>query len=109
MGQLGLKIQHALRAFYPKDQQVVKSVAENFRSNPAINTVQAIQELKTGEALVSILNKDGSPTPVERVFIRPPESQLGPATDQQRADIISRSPLNGQYEQVVDGNRLMKC
>ena len=102
LGQLGLKIQHALRAFTPKDQQVVKSVAENFRSNPAIDTVQAIQELKTGEALVSILNKDGSPTPVERIFIRPPESQLGPTTDQQRTDIIGRSPLNGQYEQVVD-------
>lgn len=102
LGQLGLKIQHALRAFTPKDQQVVKSVAENFRSNPAINTVQAIQELKTGEALVSILNKDGSPTPVERIFIRPPESQLGPVSAQQRADIISRSPFNGQYEQVVD-------
>lgn len=102
LGQLGLKIQHALRAFTPKDQQVVKSVAENFRSNPAINTVQAIQELKTGEALVSILNKDGSPTPVERIFIRPPESQLGPVGAQQRADIISRSPFNGQYEQVVD-------
>lgn len=102
LAQLGLKIQHALRAFTPKDQQVVKSVAENFRSNPAINTVQAIQELKTGEALVSILNKDGSPTPVERIFIRPPESQLGPVSAQQRADIISRSPFNGQYEQVVD-------
>lgn len=102
LGQLGLKIQHALRAFTPKDQQVVKSVAENFRSNPAINTVEAIQELKTGEALVSVLNKDGSPTPVERIFIRPPESQLGPATAEQRADIISRSPFNGQYEQVVD-------
>lgn len=102
LGQLGLKIQHALRAFTPKDQQVVKSVAENFRSNPAINTVEAIQELKTGEALVSILNKDGSPSPVERIFIRPPESQLGPATAEQRAAIIDRSPLKGQYEQIVD-------
>jgi DNA helicase HerA-like ATPase len=102
LGQLGLKIQHALRAFTPKDQQVVKSVAENFRSNPAISTVEATQELKTGEALVSILSKDGSPTPVERIFIRPPESQLGPVNTQQRADIISRSPFKGQYEQVVD-------
>ncbi|SJM95786.1 putative ATPase [Crenothrix polyspora] len=102
LGQLGLKIQHALRAFTPKDQQVVKSVAENFRNNPAINTVEAIQELKTGEALVSILNKDGSPTPVERIFIRPPESQLGPVSTQQREEIIGRSPFKGQYEQVVD-------
>jgi DNA helicase HerA-like ATPase len=102
LGQLGLKIQHALRAFTPKDQQVVKSVAENFRNNPAINTVEAIQELKTGEALVSILNKDGSPTPVERIFIRPPESQLGPVSTQQREEIIGRSLFKGQYEQVVD-------
>jgi uncharacterized protein len=102
LGQLGLKIQHALRAFTPKDQQVVKSVAENFRTNPKFNTLEAIQELKTGEALVSILSKDGSPTPVERVFIRPPESQLGPVSEQQRQDIIGRSPFKGQYEQVVD-------
>ncbi|WP_394754497.1 helicase HerA-like domain-containing protein [Crenothrix sp.] len=102
LGQLGLKIQHALRAFTPKDQQVVKSVAENFRSNPAINTVEAIQALKTGEALVSVLDKDGSPSQVERIFIRPPESQLGPATEAQRSEIIGRSPFKGQYEQLVD-------
>jgi DNA helicase HerA-like ATPase len=102
LGQLGLKIQHALRAFTPKDQQVVKSVAENFRSNPAINTVEAIQALKTGEALVSILSKDGNPSQVERIFIRPPESKLGPATDAQRAEIMGQSPFKGHYEQVVD-------
>ena len=102
LGQLGLKIQHALRAFTPKDQQVVKSVAATFRSNPKIDTEAAIQELKTGEALVSVLHKDGSPTPVERVFIRPPESQLGPVTPVQREEIIRRSPFNGRYEQEVD-------
>jgi len=102
LGQLGLKIQHALRAFTPKDQQVVKSVAATFRSNPAIDTEAAIQELKTGEALVSVLHKDGSPAPVERVFIRPPESQLGPVTAVQREEILRRSPFNGRYEQEVD-------
>lgn len=102
LGQLGLKVQHALRAYTPKDQQVVKSVAETFRVNPKIDTEAVIQELKNGEALVSVLNKDGSPTPVERILIRPPESQLGPITEQQRLDIIGRSPLKGRYEQEVD-------
>ena len=102
LGQLGLKIQHALRAFTPKDQQVVKSVASTFRSNPTIDTESAIQELKTGEALVSVLHNDGSPAPVERVFIRPPESQLGPVTPVQREEIIRRSPYNGRYEQELD-------
>jgi len=102
LGQLGLKIQHALRAYTPKDQQVVKSVAATFRSNPEIDIEAAIQELKTGEALVSVLNKDGSPAPVERIFIRPPESQLGPVTPQQRDEMIRRSPFSGRYEQEVD-------
>ena len=102
LGQLGLKIQHALRAYTPKDQQVVKSVAATFRSNPEIETETAIQELKTGEALVSVLNKDGSPATVERIFIRPPESQIGPVTTQQRDEMISRSPFKGRYEQEID-------
>ena len=102
LGQLGLKIQHALRAFTPKDQQAVKSVAETFRSNPAIDTVQAIQELANGEALVSVLNKDGSPSPVERVFIRPPESQIGPLSEPVRTEMLSRSPFKGRYEQALD-------
>jgi len=102
LGQLGLKIQHALRAYTPKDQQVVKSVAATFRSNPKIDTEATIQELKTGEALVSVLHKDGSPAPVERIFIRPPESRLGPVTPEQRDEIIRRSPFGGRYEQEVD-------
>ncbi|MEQ1636060.1 MAG: helicase HerA-like domain-containing protein [Methylococcales bacterium] len=102
LGQLGFKVQHALRAYTPKDQQVVKSVAETFRINPKIDIEATIQELKTGEALVSVLNKDGSPTPVERIFIRPPESLLGPVTEQQRRDLISRSPIYGHYEQEID-------
>jgi uncharacterized protein len=102
LGQLGLKIQHALRAFTPKDQMLVKSVAGTFRSNPKIDTETAIQELKKGEALVSVLDKDGSPTPVERVLIRPPESQIGPISDAQRKEALSRSPYSGRYEQQVD-------
>jgi len=102
LGQLGLKIQHALRAYTPKDQQVIKSVAGTFRANPNIDTETVIQELKTGEALVSVLNKDGSPTPVERILIRPPESQIGPITPAQREEILKRSPFQGRYEQEID-------
>lgn len=102
LGQLGFKVQHALRAFTPKDQQVVKSVAETFRPNPNLDAAATIQELKTGEALVSVLNKDGSPTQVERILIRPPESQLGAITEQQRQELINRSPFKGMYEQEID-------
>ncbi|MGZ8224250.1 MAG: helicase HerA-like domain-containing protein [Methylobacter sp.] len=102
LGQLGLKIQHALRAFTPKDHQTVRSVAATFRSNPAIDTETAIQELKNGEALVSVLNKDGSPAPVERILICPPESQIGPISIQQRDEILRRSPFSGRYEQEVE-------
>jgi uncharacterized protein len=102
LGQLGLKIQHALRAYTPKDQQVIKSVAGTFRANPKIETETAIQELKTGEALVSVLTKDGSPAPVERILIRPPESQIGPITQEQRDDMLKRSPFHGHYDEEVD-------
>jgi DNA helicase HerA-like ATPase len=102
LGQLGLKIQHALRAFTPKDQAVLKSVAGTFRANPSLDTETAILELKKGEALVSVLDKDGSPTPVERVFIRPPESQIGPLTAEQRREMLDRSPFKGRYERAVD-------
>ncbi|MGR9086488.1 MAG: helicase HerA-like domain-containing protein, partial [Gammaproteobacteria bacterium] len=102
LGQLGLKIQHALRAFTPKDRALVKSVAATFRRNPDIDTETVIQELAKGEALVSLLNPDGSPTPVERVLIRPPESRLGPASDAQRRDLIDRSPFRGRYDQQID-------
>lgn len=102
LGQLGLKIQHALRAYTPKDQQIIKSVAGTFRANPKIDTETAIQELKTGEALVSVLNNDGSPACVERILIRPPESQIGPITPEQRTEMIKRSPLQGRYDQELD-------
>ncbi|NOQ14782.1 MAG: DUF853 family protein [Methyloprofundus sp.] len=102
LGQLGLKIQHALRAYTPKDRKVIKAVAETFRSNPELDTAQVIKELKTGEALVSVLNKDGSPTPVERILVRPPESQIGALNETERLQIIERSPYKGRYDQEID-------
>ena len=102
LGQLGLRIQHTLRAFTPKDKKVVNTVADTFRVNPKIDTRQAITELGVGEALVSILDKEGVPTPVERVLVRPPESQIGPITDAERRSFVSRSPLSGRYEDAVD-------
>jgi DNA helicase HerA-like ATPase len=102
LGQLGLKVQHALRAYTPKDQQVVKSVAATFRANRKINTEEVIQELKTGEALVSVLNEDGSPSMVERILICPPSSQIGPITEEQRAELLKRSPFHGRYDEEVE-------
>ncbi|OQK18667.1 ATP-binding protein [Methyloprofundus sedimenti] len=102
LGQLGLKIQHALRAYTPKDRKVIKAVAETFRSNPALDTEQVIKELKTGEALVSVLNGDGSPTPVERILMRPPESQIGALSEAERIESIGRSPYKNRYDQDVD-------
>jgi len=102
LGQLGLRVQHALRAFTPKDKKAVKTVAETFRPNPAIDTEAVITELGIGEALVSVLDLKGSPTPVEQLLIAPPFSRIGPATDAERANMIGRSPIAGRYEQVVD-------
>lgn len=102
LGQLGLKIQHALRAFTPKDKKMVKAVAQTFRENPGIDTEQCITELGIGEALVSTLDEKGTPTPVERVLIRPPESRIGPMDDQERSEQVSRSPFKGKYDTVSD-------
>lgn len=102
LGQLGLRIQHALRAFTPRDQKAVKTAAETFRPNPHLDTAKAITELGIGEALVSVLDARGSPTPVERVLICPPESRIGPLSDEERREHLSRSPFSGRYDQVVD-------
>lgn len=102
LGQLGMKIQHALRAFTPKDKKVVKASAASFRQNPAIDTEQLITELGVGEALVSVLDADGKPTPVEHVYIKPPESRIGPLSDKERKDHLSRSPYRGRYDKAVD-------
>lgn len=102
LGQCGLKIQHALRAYTPKDKKTIKAVAETFRDNPKLDVEKVITELQTGEALVSVLNKDGSPTAVERVFIRPPESQMGAITQEERLETISRSPFKNRYDNELD-------
>ncbi len=102
LGQCGLKIQHGLRAYTPKDKKNIKAIAQTFRSNPAIDTETAITRLQTGEALVSVLNADGSPAPVERIFIRPPQSKIGPIDDPSRHELLSRSPFQGRYESIID-------
>lgn len=102
LGQLGTRIQHALRAFTPRDQKAVKSAAQTFRSNPKLDTETVITELGTGEALVSVLDEKGRPTPVERVLIRPPESRIGPLSEDERQAVLSRSPLKGRYDDVID-------
>jgi uncharacterized protein len=102
MGQLGTKIQHALRAFTPKDKKKVQMVADTFRENKNLDTRTAITELKTGEALVSVLSDDGAPTPVERILICPPGSRIGPLSNIERQEIISRSPLKGNYDELID-------
>ncbi len=102
LGQLGLKIQHALRAFTPKDQKAVKTVAETFRPNPNLQTSEVITELGVGEALVSTLDADGIPTQVERILIRPPESRIGPMNETERQEQIDRSPYRGRYEKTLD-------
>ena len=102
LGQLGLKIQHALRAYTPKEQKAVRSVAESFRVNPAFDTGEAIISLGTGEALVSTLDEKGRPCMVERILIRPPYSRIGPLTAQERGAITSRSPLKGRYDVAMD-------
>ena len=101
-GQLGNRVQHALRAFTPRDQAAVKSAAETFRQNPAIDVATAITELKVGEALVSLLLPDGSPSPVERTLIKPPSSRVGPLTDQERAIMVSTDAIGAKYDTLID-------
>ncbi len=102
LGQLSNRVQHALRAFTPKDQKAVKTAADTFRPNPKFKAADAIVELGVGEALVSFLDAKGVPTPVERCFVAPPRGRIGPATDAERAAVIKASPLAGKYEQTVD-------
>ena len=102
LGQLGNRIQHALRAFTPKDQQAVKIAAQTFRPNPGFSTEAVITELGIGEALVSVLDEKGSPTPVERVIIAPPSSRIGPLTPDERAEVMNRSPYKTIYNQIID-------
>jgi DNA helicase HerA-like ATPase len=102
LGQLGNRVQHALRAFTPRDQKAVKAAAETMRPNPGFSVEQAITELGVGEALVSLLDEKGRPGVTERALIVPPRSRLGPLTDDERARLIAASPLAGVYEKTVD-------
>ena len=102
LGQLGNRVQHALRAYTPKDQKAVKAAAETFRANPAFKTDEAIMNLETGEALVSFLDAKGAPSVVERAKILFPLSQIGAITAGQRLDINNASPVGGKYDHVID-------
>ncbi|MEA3192750.1 MAG: double-strand break repair helicase HerA and related ATPase, partial [Betaproteobacteria bacterium] len=102
LGQLGNRVQHALRAFTPKDQKAVKTAADTLRPNPKINAEKVITELGVGEALVSFLDEKGTPCVVERAFIVPPASQLGPINDGERQKIIQSSDVFGHYEKAID-------
>ncbi|KQP94972.1 ATPase [Methylobacterium sp. Leaf113] len=102
LGQLGNRVQHALRAFTPRDQRAVKAAAETFRQNPGFDVAKAITELGVGEALVSFLEAKGTPSVVERALIAPPQGRVGPITPAERADLIAKSPVHGKYDQSVD-------
>ena len=102
LGQLGNRVQHALRAFTPRDQKAVKTAATTMRPNPKLDIESAITELGVGEALVSFLDGKGSPTVTERAFVLPPASRLGPATPDERRKVIADSPVAGHYEKAVD-------
>jgi DNA helicase HerA-like ATPase len=102
LGQLGNRVQHALRAFTPKDQKAVKAAAQTFRTNPKVDVEKTITELAVGEALVSFLDEKGTPMPVDRAWVCPPRSQIGPITAQQRQTLIASSVVAGVYEKAVD-------
>ncbi len=102
LGQLGNRVQHALRAFTPRDQKAVKSVAQTMRANPKLDTEKAILELGVGEALVSLLDARGTPGITERAFVFPPASQIGPISPDERKQLIDRSLVAGVYEKFVD-------
>ncbi|MDQ8037590.1 MAG: DUF853 family protein [Pedobacter sp.] len=102
LGQLGNRVQHALRAFTPRDQKAVKAAAETFRAKPGVDVAAVITEMGVGEALISTLGEGGVPSPVERAKVCPPRSRLGAVTPDERAATLQRSPFRGRYEEVVD-------
>jgi len=102
LGQLGNRVQHALRAFTPRDQKAVKAAADTLRANPAFDAATVITELGVGEALVSFLDEQGRPTVVERAMVLPPASRIGPLTEAERRAVIAGSPIAGHYEQMLD-------
>ena len=102
LGQLGNRVQHALRAFTPRDQKAVRAAAETFRANPGVDVIEAITQMGVGEALVSTLQDKGIPSPVERAMIAPPRSRMGPLSPEERRAVIQRSPVFGRYEALLD-------
>jgi hypothetical protein len=102
LGQLGNRVQHALRAFTPRDQKAVQAAAQTFRPNPKLDTAKAIMELGKGEALVSFLEGNGTPAMVERVLVRPPSARIGPITPEERKAIMDASPVKGKYDTAID-------
>jgi DNA helicase HerA-like ATPase len=102
LAQLGNRVQHALRAFTPRDQKAVTTAAETFRPNPALDTARVIMELGKGEALVSFLEGNGTPRMVERAMIRPPAARMGPVTPEERKAVIDASPVKGKYDKAID-------
>jgi uncharacterized protein len=102
LAQLGNRVQHALRAFTPRDQKAVRAAAETFRANPKLDTAKVIMELGKGEALVSFLEGNGTPSMVERCMIRPPSARVGPITPDEREAFLAKSPVKGKYDQTVD-------
>ena len=102
LAQLGNRVQHALRAFTPRDQKAVAAAAQTFRPNPKLDTARVIMELGKGEALVSFLEGGGTPSVVERVMIRPPSARIGPITPEERKAIMNASPVKGKYDTTID-------
>jgi uncharacterized protein len=102
LAQLGNRVQHALRAFTPRDQKAVKAAAETFRPNPKLDTAKVIMELGKGEALVSFLEGNGTPSMVERCMIRPPSGRVGPISEDERKALMAGSPVKGKYDQAID-------
>ena len=102
LGQLGNRVQHALRAFTPRDQRAVKTAAETFRPNPSFDSAQVITQLGVGEALVSMLKPDGTPEPVERTLIAPPSSRVGPLNAEERSAAIQADAIYGKYDTAID-------
>lgn len=102
LGQLGNRVQHALRAFTPRDQKAVKTAADTFRPNPDFDTSQVITTLGVGEALVSVLDDKGSPSIVQQLLIAPPASRMGPLTAEERQQVLARSPVAGKYDTLID-------
>ncbi|MGC4001159.1 MAG: DUF853 family protein [Anaeromyxobacter sp.] len=102
LGQLGNRVQHALRAFTPRDQKAVRAAAETFRASPGLDVAQVITELAVGEALVSLLDEKGAPRPVQRALVAPPRSRLAPLSPEERGQVMASSPLRGRYDTALD-------